>query len=238
MSKINGQIWINKNDPYNLMYRAGGKDRVVQTVSKYTLASATAAVVGNMVSLDSTGTVHASTFPADRNNVLGIIISKEDSDIVTANTGSVYIPKSLINSPSNSKGRILYWDISNTKQFTQSLPNSGITYDNFPVVGYITKFSGKTNDEYTVELNMGPFDGTLEFSTTIAGHLSGDIEIEHKLNLGNNGRTKLHIVSIDEYGRSEETSCDHTDASNKVTVPFRTESALTLKISGEAIYSF
>ena len=57
MKKSNGQIWIDKNPPYNLMYRAGNSnetatDRIVQSLSKYTTTTPASIQVGQLASLD------------------------------------------------------------------------------------------------------------------------------------------------------------------------------------------
>ena len=179
MKKSNGQIWIEKNPPYNLMYRAGNSnetatDRIVQYLSKYTTTTPESIQVGQLVSLDrGTGNVKSSTFPDDLDNILGVATGVEAGDsgstVSVATTGEVYISKSLINDLSISKKRILYWNIASgaTKPYTQDLPNTDgtIKYINLPVIGYITSFNGYEGDSsyITVQLNMGPFDSVLEF---------------------------------------------------------------------------
>src|SRR5574344_759596 len=122
MKKSNGQIWIDKNPPYNLMYRAGNSnktatDRIVQSLSKYTTAAPSSIQVGQLVSLDrGTGNVKSSVFPEDLDNILGVATGVETvgstSTVSVATTGEVYISKNLINGLSTSKKRILYWNIA------------------------------------------------------------------------------------------------------------------------------
>ena len=255
MKKSNGQIWIDKNPPYNLMYRAGNSnetatDRIVQSLSKYTTMTPESIQVGQLVSLDrGTGNVKSSTFPDDLDNILGIATGVEAGDsgstVSVATTGEVYISKSLINDLSISKKRILYWNIAGgaTKPYTQDLPNTDgtIKYINLPVIGYITSFNGYEGDSsyITVQLNMGPFDSVLEFkcvrdvSIKTSDGSSQVIEIKHNLNLGDSG--KLRLTVYDEDGNI--IPVNHTDTSNtaKISVD-RSSVGLSLHISGETLY--
>ena len=255
MKKSNGQIWIDKNPPYNLMYRAGNSNetatnRIVQYLSKYTTMTPESIQVGQLVSLDrGTGNVKSSTFPDDLDNILGIATGVEagdsESTVSVATTGEVYISKSLINDLSISKKRILYWNIAGgtTKPYTQDLPNTDgtIKYINLPVIGYITSFNGYEGDSsyITVQLNMGPFDSVLEFkcvrdvSIKTSDGSSQVIEIKHNLNLGKNG--KLRLTVYDSEGNI--IPVNHTDTSNtaKISVD-RSSVGLSLYISGETLY--
>lgn len=255
MKKSNGQIWIDKNPPYNLMYRAGNSnetatDRIVQSLSKYSTEAPESIQVGQLVSLNrETGNVENSTFPADLDNILGVATGVETiggkSTVSVATTGEVYISKNLINDLSISKKRILYWNIASgaTKPYTQDLPNTDgtIKYINLPVIGYITSFNGYEGDSsyITVQLNMGPFDSVLEFkcvrdvSIKSSDGSSQVIEIKHNLNLGENG--KLRLTVYDEDGNI--IPANHTDTSNtsKISVD-RSSVGLSLHISGETLY--
>ena len=255
MKKSNGQIWIDKNPPYNLMYRAGNSnetatDRIVQSLSKYTTTTPESIQVGQLVSLDrGTGNVKSSAFPDDLDNILGIATGVEAGDsgstVSVATTGEVYISKSLINDLSISKKRILYWNIASgaTKPYTQDLPNADgtIKYINLPVIGYITSFNGYEGDSsyITVQLNMGPFDSVLEFkcvrdvSIKTSDGSSQVIEIKHNLNLGDSG--KLRLTVYDEDGNI--IPANHTDTSNTAKISIdRSAVDLSLHISGETLY--
>ena len=255
MKKSNGQIWIDKNPPYNLMYRAGNSnetatDRIVQSLSKYTTTTPESIQVGQLVSLDrGTGNVKSSTFPDDLDNILGVATGVETaggrSTVSVATTGEVYISKNLINGLSISKKRILYWNIASgaSKPYTQDLPNidGTIKYINLPVIGYITSFNGYEGDGsyITVQLNMGPFDSVLEFkcvrdvSIKSSDGSSQVIEIKHNLNLGDSG--KLRLTAYDSDGNI--IPVNHTDTSNtaKISVD-RSSVGLSLHISGETLY--
>ena len=255
MKKSNGQIWIDKNPPYNLMYRAGNSnetatDRIVQSLSKYTTTTPESIQVGQLVSLNrETGNVENSTFPADLDNILGVATGVETvggkSTVSVATTGEVYISKNLINDLSISKKRILYWNIASgaTKPYTQDLPNTDgtIKYINLPVIGYITSFNGYEGDSsyITVQLNMGPFDSVLEFkcvrdvSIKTSDASSQVIEIKHNLNLGKNGKLRLTVYDSD----GNIIPVNHTDTSNtaKISVD-RSSVGLSLHISGETLY--
>lgn len=262
MKKSNGQIWIDKNPPYNLMYRAGNSnetatDRIVQSLSKYTTTAPESIQVGQLVSLDrGTGNIKSSTFPDDLDNILGIATGVEAGDsgstVSVATTGEVYISKSLINDLSTSKKRILYWNIASgaTKPYTQDLPNTDgtIKYINLPVIGYITSFNGYEGDSsyITVQLNMGPFDSVLEFkcvrdvSIKSSGGSSQVIEIKHNLNLGKTG--KLRLTVYDEEGNiipvnHTDTFDSQTETSNTAKISIdRSSVGLSLHISGETLY--
>ena len=262
MKKSNGQIWIDKNPPYNLMYRAGNSnetatDRIVQSLSKYTTTTPESIQVGQLVSLDrGTGNVKSSTFPDDLDNILGVATGVETvgstSTVSVATTGEVYISKSLINDLSNSKKRILYWNIASgaTKPYTQDLPNTDgtIKYINLPVIGYITSFNGYEGDSsyITVQLNMGPFDSVLEFkcvrdvSIKSSDGSSQVIEIKHNLNLGKTG--KLRLTVYDEEGNiipvnHTDTFDSQTETSNTAKISIdRSSVGLSLHISGETLY--
>ena len=262
MKKSNGQIWIDKNPPYNLMYRAGNSnetatDRIVQSLSKYTTTTPESIQVGQLVSLDrGTGNVKSSVFPEDLDNILGVATGVEAGDsrstVSVATTGEVYISKSLINDLSISKKRILYWNIASgaTKPYTQDLPNTDgtIKYINLPVIGYITSFNGYEGDSsyITVQLNMGPFDSVLEFkcvrdvSIKSSDEGAQEIEIKHNLNLGKNG--KLRLTVYDEEGNivpvnHTDTFDSQTETSNTAKISIdRSSVGLSLHISGETLY--
>ena len=255
MKKSNGQIWIDKNPPYNLMYRAGNSnetatDRIVQSLSKYTTTTPESIQVGQLVALDrGTGNVKSSTFPDDLDNILGVATGVEAGDsgstVSVATTGEVYISKSLINDLSISKKRILYWNIASgaTKPYTQDLPNTDgtIKYINLPVIGYITSFNGYEGDSsyVTVQLNMGPFDSVLEFKCTktvsikTSNESPQEIEIKHNLNLGEGGKLRLTVYD----GDGNIVPVNHTDTSNtsKIIID-RSSVGLSLYISGETLY--
>ena len=255
MKKSNGQIWIDKNPPYNLMYRAGNSnetatDRIVQSLSKYTTTTPESIQVGQLVSLNrETGNVENSTFPADLDNILGVATGVETvggrSTVSVATTGEVYISKNLINDLSTSKKRILYWNIASsaTKPYTQDLPSADgtIKYINLPVIGYITSFNGYEGDGsyITVQLNMGPFDSVLEFKCVRDVSIKSSdgspqvIEIKHNLNLGDSG--KLRLTVYDEDGNI--IPVNHTDTSNTAKISIdRSSVGLSLHISGETLY--
>ena len=255
MKKSNGQIWIDKNPPYDLMYRAGNSnktatDRIVQYLSKYTTEAPESIQVGQLVSLNrETGNVENSIFPADLDNILGVVTGVETvgsaSTVSVATTGEVYISKSLINDLSISKKRILYWNIASgaSKPYTQDLPNTDgtIKYINLPVIGYITSFNGYEGDSsyITVQLNMGPFDSVLEFKCTKTVSIKSsdesaqEIEIKHNLNLGDSGKLRLTVYDSD----GNIIPVNHADTSNtaKIIVD-RSSVGLSLHISGETLY--
>ena len=255
MKKSNGQIWIDKNPPYNLMYRAGNSnetatDRIVQSLSKYTTTTPESIQVGQLVSLDrGTGNVKSSVFPEDLDNILGVATGVETGDsrstVSVATTGEVYISKNLVNDLSISKKRILYWNIASgaAKPYTQDLPNTDgtIKYINLPVIGYITSFNGYEGDSsyITVQLNMGPFDSVLEFkctktvSTKTSDEGAQEIEIKHNLNLGKNGKLRLTVYDSD----GNIIPVNHTDTSNTAKISIdRSSVGLSLHISGETLY--
>ena len=262
MKKSNGQIWIDKNPPYNLMYRAGNSnetatDRIVQSLSKYTTTTPESIQVGQLVSLDrGAGNVKSSTFPDDLDNILGVATGVEAGDsrstVSVATTGEVYISKSLINDLSISKKRILYWNIASgaTKPYTQDLPitDGTIKYINLPVIGYITSFNGYEGDSsyITVQLNMGPFDSVLEFKCVRDVSIKSSdgspqvIEIKHNLNLGKTG--KLRLTVYDEEGNiipvnHTDTFDSQTETSNTAKISIdRSSVGLSLHISGETLY--
>ena len=255
MKKSNGQIWIDKNPPYNLMYRAGNSnetatDRIVQSLSKYTTTTPESIQVGQLVSLDrGTGNVKSSVFPEDLDNILGVATGVETGDsrstVSVATTGEVYISKNLVNDLSISKKRILYWNIASgaAKPYTQDLPNTDgtIKYINLPVIGYITSFNGYEGDSsyITVQLNMGPFDSVLEFkctktvSTKTSDEGAQEIEIKHNLNLGESGKLRLTVYDSD----GNIIPVNHTDTSNTAKISIdRSSVGLSLHISGETLY--
>ena len=255
MKKSNGQIWIDKNPPYYLMYRAGNSnetatDRIIQSVTKYVTDQPETIRIGQLVSINrDDGNIRVSKFPGDLDNILGIATGVESvggkSYVSVATTGEVYILKDLVANLDTSKKRVLYWNISTgaTKPFTQDLPNTDgtIKYINLPVIGYITSFKGyEGNNSYlTVQLNMGPFDSVLEFkcvrdvSIKSSDGSSQVIEIKHNLNLGNSG--KLRLTVYDEDGNI--VPVNHTDASNAAKINIdRSSVGLSLHISGETLY--
>ena len=255
MKKSNGQIWIDKNPPYNLMYRAGNSnetatDRIVQSLSKYTTTTPESIQVGQLVSLDrGTGNVKSSVFPEDLDNILGVATGVETGDsrstVSVATTGEVYISKNLVNDLSISKKRILYWNIASgaAKPYTQDLPNTDgtIKYINLPVIGYITSFNGYEGDSsyITVQLNMGPFDSVLEFKCTKTVSIKSSdespqvIEIKHNLNLGKTGKLRLTVYDSD----GNIIPVNHTDTSNTAKISIdRSSVGLSLHISGETLY--
>ena len=255
MKKSNGQIWIDKNPPYYLMYRAGNSnetatDRIIQSVTKYETAEPERIHIGQLVSIDrSSGNIKISEFPSDLDNILGVATGVETRDgkslVSVATTGEVYISKSLVAGLDASKKRILYWNIANgtTKPYTQDLPNTDgtIKYINLPVIGYITSFNGYEGDSsfLTVQLNMGPFDSVLEFkcvrdvSIKSSDEGSQVIEIKHNLNLGESGKLRLTVYD----GDGNIVPVNHTDTSNTAKISIdRSSVDLSLHISGETLY--
>ena len=255
MKKSNGQIWIDKNPPYYLMYRAGNSnetatDRIIQSVTKYVTDQPGTIRMGQLVSINKdNGNIRVSKFPGDLDNILGIATGVESvgdkSYVSVATTGEVYILKDLVANLGTSKKRVLYWNISTgaTKPFTQDLPNTDgtIKYINLPVIGYITSFSGyEGNSSYlTVQLNMGPFDSVLEFMCTKNVSIKSsdespqEIEIKHNLNLGEAGKLRLTVYD----GEGNIVPVNHRDTSNvsKIIVD-RSSVDLILRISGETLY--
>lgn len=255
MKKSNGQIWIDKNPPYYLMYRAGNSnetatDRIIQSVTKYVTDQPGTIRTGQLVSINKdNGNIRVSKFPGDLDNILGIATGVETSDgkslVSVATTGEVYILKDLVANLNTNKKRVLYWNISTgaTKPFTQDLPNTDgtIKYINLPVIGYITSFTGyEGNNSYlTVQLNMGPFDSVLEFMCTKSVSIKASdggsqvIEIKHNLNLGRTGKLRLTVYD----GDGNIVPVNHEDTSNvsKIIVD-RSSVGLTLRISGETLY--
>ena len=255
MKKSNGQIWIDKNPPYYLMYRAGNSnetatDRIIQSVTKYETVEPERIHMGQLVSIDrSSGNIKISEFPSDLDNILGVATGVETRDgkslVSVATTGEVYISKSLVADLSISKKRILYWNTASgaTKPYTQDLPNTDgtIKYINLPVIGYITSFNGYEGDSsfLTVQLNMGPFDSVLEFKCvrTVTIKSSDEnpqvIEIKHNLNLGDSGKLRLTVYDSD----GNIIPVNHTDTSNTAKISIdRSSVGLSLHISGETLY--
>ena len=255
MKKSNGQIWIDKNPPYYLMYRAGNSnetatDRIIQSVTKYETVEPERIHIGQLVSIDrSSGNIKISEFPSDLDNILGVATGVETRDgkslVSVATTGEVYISKSLVADLDISKKRILYWNIASgaTKPYTQDLPNTDgtIKYINLPVIGYITSFNGYEGHSsfLTVQFNMGPFDSVLEFkcnrdvSIKSSDEGSQVIEIKHNLNLGESG--KLRLTVYDEDGNI--VPVNHIDTSNAAKISIdRSSVGLSLHISGETLY--
>lgn len=261
MKKSNGQIWIDKKPPYNLMYRAGltnetATDRVIQAVSKYKASKAegSSLQVGNLISLNSKGGAQASVFPDDLNNVIGVATGIEEEAgnywISTATTGEVYILKSLIKEnqdPGNLESlnkRILYWNVvDESAPYTLMTPSEdkSISYLNLPVIGYITSFYGyEGNGEYvTVQLNMGPFDSVLEFYcerkiSDEKGNILSSIEITHNLTKLGDGKVRLSVYDL--LGNFIPVDQSDAQGKTKIEVNKSLNKDMSLFISGEVFY--
>jgi hypothetical protein len=82
ISRVDGQIWIDKNQPYRLKYHVAEEDYSVETAVNYEIPFNSAPLVadknlyaaaGRVVKLSGKNTIADASFPADIENVLGVL---------------------------------------------------------------------------------------------------------------------------------------------------------------------
>lgn len=80
-TRIEGQIWIDKNSPYRLKYHTRGVDYEVEVSQVYDADSTEYdnLYAGMVVALDENGTIRRAVFPDDIERVIGVIGQKNDS---------------------------------------------------------------------------------------------------------------------------------------------------------------
>lgn len=80
-TRIEGQIWIDKNSPYRLKYHTRGVDYEVSVSQVYDvdITEYDKLYSGMVVALDENGAIRRAVFPDDLENVIGIVGQKNDS---------------------------------------------------------------------------------------------------------------------------------------------------------------
>lgn len=98
-NRIEGQIWIDKNSPYNLKYHASGTDYTVQVANSY--HSLVAPIYsGTVVKFAAEDNIEPAEFPDDIDNILGIVVNTINSanePISITQTGYLVLDKEALN---------------------------------------------------------------------------------------------------------------------------------------------
>lgn len=203
MGKLEGQIWIEKQAPYKLKYHTNGKDFAIDTVEEYKLAAEPekTPVVGDLVKINTSGSLEKASFPDDLRNVIGMLVSETGS---VSKTGYVNIPLSTkikdafidTDAINNLKvGDNLYW-LDTGIYSHRIVKGTEVKYHNLPLIGTVTNITNKTTEgveedgavkdgAVTVHLNISSFDTTIEWSMMKAVDASKtsieSIEVPHNL---------------------------------------------------------
>lgn len=128
-TRIEGQIWIDKNSPYRLKYHTRGVDYEVSVHQVYDAESTEldSLYPGMVVALNENGKLKKALFPDDLENVVGIVsqknttenkisISKVDKLILSATeVNNVFVDIEDV-TLSELKGAPIYWFIGRQKK--------------------------------------------------------------------------------------------------------------------------
>lgn len=94
-TRIEGQIWIDKNSPYRLKYHTRDTDYEVSVSQVYSVAKEeyNGLSPGMVVALNTSGKIERAVFPDDIERVIGIVGQKSEKSVTTTTTYSVSISK-------------------------------------------------------------------------------------------------------------------------------------------------
>lgn len=179
-TRIEGQIWIDKNSPYRLKYHTRGVDYEVSVSQVYDVDSEEYdnLYAGMVVALDESGNVRRAVFPDDIERVIGIVGQKNDSlkkialskmdklvltDVDIENT-FVDVEDAVL---SDIKGAPIYWFIGRQKKlsdgsytYTDSSDNKGKLTFCTPS-GYQWKQTSIEEDCFNIGYDNLPIIGTV-----------------------------------------------------------------------------
>ncbi len=176
-SRVEGQIWIDKNSPYRLKYHINEKDYVVETSSSYSLDSSvisssetavgdTLFPAGLLVKLDSNNGIEKASFPDDLESVLGVV-TQDVKKLSNTTATEVVVGRSgylTIDEPWNVFVEFAGTDVNS---FTKKLPISDSVKSNYglPIYWYIGKSESVSGGMiYTYTSSEGS-EGKLTFNT-------------------------------------------------------------------------
>lgn len=234
-SKLDGQIWIEKNAPYKLKYHMKGQDFAIDTSIEYNIIDDNANAkpnVGNLVKINASGELEKASFPNDLKNVIGVLVSTVNNKGVVATSGYVEIEKEMFLDKC-SVGDEVYWYNTDSYKYNTNTPNSIIKYVNLPSIGTISSIN---NDTVTVHLNIGPFDTSIEWYAEGSFHqeTSGTIEVNHNLTGYFSYRTSLNILTDKQYYTAYCSSSDNGDGT--ATFNIKCINDFDYRASGVVIY--
>lgn len=194
-----GQIWIDRNAPYNLKYYVNGKEYAIDTAVLYSVKPSKGVEVkkGNLVKITPKG-IDLAKFPEDIESVVGICtedLSSNPDNFSIITSGYIVLSaeeaKSIIKGITDEniaaralRGTPIYWDMgcfvddswndSTAGCLTINTPSKEFTYNNLPLVGIITK---NNIHEVELHLNFGRFDSTIEWAWDTAITKDSTIEV-------------------------------------------------------------
>lgn len=139
MSRVEGQLWIDRNSPYRLKYYVNGREYEVSVLQNYEIDPEDSEVtVGSVVKINEKGKVERAIFPRDIDQVVGVVSQIEGSIASISESDSLYLTTDEVSSifygteiTEDSKGAPVYWFIGRTLE--------DFTYvDSSTYAGYLT----------------------------------------------------------------------------------------------------
>lgn len=187
-TKLNGQIWISRTEPYNLKYRYNDKNYIVSVVENFDYNSSSGITTGSVIAIDSTNGIRKAVFPDDLDKVVGLAYVKENQ-IFLVNKGEITVDTSAFQEYEIlgeniilTKGDPVFWYIGKTGssygisdygKLTVYQPNGqkptdpiidnalNIGYDNLPQIGTVKSVVDSNNIVITIIPPV--FDSSLEW---------------------------------------------------------------------------
>lgn len=203
MKRINGQIWIDREDPHNLKYHLDGVDYVVQSLSDYLIVDDETTIEMGMVvrDADKPNTIMPATFPQDIDRILGIALNSSKSDMPNDTAAHISVAQSgtlILENEEISSVFALESDLNiSTNGWLEE--NKGIGCPVYWFIG-ITK---KDGDSYTYT-DSTSHPGKITFSTPSGYKYPNTIEIDSSLNVSYDNLPRIGTVvgyEVDDDGK-------------------------------------
>ena len=209
-TRVEGQIWIDKNSPNRLKYHINKQDYVVEVSSSYTLSSSgitTDAEVGStllpagmLVKLDNKVGIKAASFPDDLENVLGVV-TQDVKKLSATSATEIVVGRSgylTIDEPWNV---FVEFEGTDVNSFTKKLPINTSVEANYglPIYWYIGKSEKVVveNKEIYAYVSSKGSEGKLTFNTPVG--FKWDKSMDSSLNVAYDNLPQIGtLVKIEE----------------------------------------
>ena len=180
INRIDGQIWIDRNQPHRLKYHIDGVDYIVEVSAGYyfNTAEGQSLSAGTVVKLIDDKTIAPASFPQDLDNVLGIALNTTKADmgvqpVAVSRNGYVVLLKEDLN---NS---FIPEDLDVTKNGWGDEENVGI---GCPIYWYSGRVVKNAEGEYFFNSPKGN-EGKITFSTPAGFRWNIKAEEDSSLNI-------------------------------------------------------